>query len=69
MQNKLTTKPIPNQEQITNSETAEIVKDQKNTEEELSEIRSSDTKFLTEEQKLLDSFEKDMNKKNWRICS
>jgi len=63
LQNKLTTKPIPNQEQITNSETAEIVKDQKNTEEELSEIRSSDTKFLTEEQKLLDSFEKDMNKK------
>ena len=59
---KLQPKPVPNQEQLTATENAEIVQDQKVKEEATNIFGVSDTELLTDEQKYLDGIQKTLDK-------
>ena len=59
---KLQPKPVPNQEQLTETTNAEIVQDQKVKEEATNIFGVSDTELLTEEQKYLDGLQKGLDK-------
>ena len=59
---KLQPKPVPNQEELTATENAEIVQDQKVKEEATNIFGVSDTELLTDEQKYLDGIQKTLDK-------
>ena len=59
---KLKPKPVPNQNELTETTNAEIVQDQKVKEEAKNIFGVSDTELLTEEQKYLDGIQKDLDK-------
>ena len=59
---KLQPKPVPNQEELTATENAEIVQDQKVKEEATNIFGVSDTELLTDEQKYLDWIQKTLDK-------